>query len=526
MGTGFSLTQSIRRSATLTPDATATIDGPRVRTHAMFVERVARFAGCLQSLGMQPGDRVSALALNSDRFLEYYMGTWWAGGLAAPLNIRWTNEEMARALRLAGSSVLVVDKTFAPRVADIREAAPCVREVIGIDLDTAQYLDYETLMTNSMAVEDLGRRGRDAACLLFTGGTTGTPKAVELSHESLVAAGIAMRAMGCGTKDRLLHAPPLFHMGGLQMALCHWLGGGTHVLIPSFDPAAVARAIREQAVTDVLLAPTMIEMFLSQAELVAEDLRSLRQIFYGTSPMTPALLARAMEVIPGATFVQGYGMTETAMTVMLGPEHHSEEGRKLGRLSSIGTPSPFAEVRIVSPDGTDLGRDQPGELWVRGPSVMSGYWRMPEETAAAFSDGWLKTGDGAFLDSGGFIHLTDRIKDMIITGGENVFSVEVEKVVATHPAVSAVAVIGVPHPQWGEQVHAVVVPTPGMDVAVADLVDFCRQRLAGYKVPRSISFLDELPLSAAGKVLKTELRQLMRDFTDADNPGDALASRR
>lgn len=222
--------------------------------------------------------------------------------------------------------------------------------------------------------------------------------------------------------------------------------------------------------------------------------------------MTEALLREAIEALPGCGFVQGYGMTETALTVMLPPEFYTEEGRNRGKTSSIGRPLPLAEVVIRDPDGREVPRGTVGELTVRSPSVMAGYWNRPEETAATIREGWLYSGDGARMDDEGFIHLVDRIKDMIITGGENVYSVEVENVLVQHPGLESAAVIGVPHESWGEQVHAVVVPTPEATPTTADLISWCRERLAGYKCPRSVEFRSALPVSAAGKVLKARLR--------------------
>lgn len=368
-------------------------------------------------------------------------------------------------------------------------------------------------------MEDGGFGGDDTAVLLFTGGTTGRSKAVELSHRNLIAAGVGMRAMGCATSERLLHAPPLFHMGGIQMSIGHWFGGGAHVVIPGFDAVRVAESVERYRITDVMMAPTMIEMFLRTPEVASYDLSSLVQIVYGTSAMTPALLDRAMQVVPNAGFAQGYGMSETAMTVMLAPRYHRPEHRESGKLTSIGVPSPFVEVRIVDPEGRDLERGEAGELLVRGPSVMKGYWASPEQTTAVLTeDGWLHTGDGARLDQDGFVHLTDRIKDMIITGGENVYSVEVENALAAHPDVASVAVIGIPDEVWGEAVHAVVVPVGGSRPTQEDLIAFGRERLTPYKVPRNVDFLDQLPMSATGKILKNVLRQSFRGSDNAVTP--------
>jgi acyl-CoA synthetase (AMP-forming)/AMP-acid ligase II len=256
-----------------------------------------------------------------------------------------------------------------------------------------------------------------------------------------------------------------------------------------------------------MLVPTMLQLVLADPGLSGTDLSSLRRIFYGAAPMTEPLLRAAMRALPGMGFIQGYGMTETALTIMLPPEYYTPEGQRLGKISSIGQALPLAEVAIRDPAGQEVPPGTVGELTVRSPSVMLGYYGQPELTAATIRDGWLYSGDGAYMDSDGFVHLVDRIKDMIITGAENVYSTEVEAALASHPAVAMCAVIGVPHATWGEQVHAVVVLKAGAAESAETLIEHCRAHLASYKCPRSIDFRDALPTSAAGKILKTRLRE-------------------
>jgi acyl-CoA synthetase (AMP-forming)/AMP-acid ligase II len=276
------------------------------------------------------------------------------------------------------------------------------------------------------------------------------------------------------------------------------------VIIPGFKPIAVFSAIAEHEVTDLFLVPTMVQLLVDHPRLGEFDLGSVQRLAYAASPMPEALLERAMKALPNARFVSAYGMTELApVATVLGPADHEHPAHR----RSVGRAAPHAEVRIVGPDDRELPRGQAGEVVVRGGQVMRGYWNRPAETAEALRGGWMHTGDGGVMDDDGYVHLTDRLKDMIITGGENVYSVEVENVLCQHPAVATAAVIGVPDDTWGERVHAVVVPAAGRTVTLDDLAAFCAQRIARYKIPRSLELAEALPLSAAGKVLKRELRR-------------------
>jgi acyl-CoA synthetase (AMP-forming)/AMP-acid ligase II len=275
-------------------------------------------------------------------------------------------------------------------------------------------------------------------------------------------------------------------------------------MIPSFDPVAVLTAIQQHRVTDVLLVPTMVQLTVDHPRLLEFDLSSVRRLVYGASPMSEGVLNRAVKALPNARFVQAYGMTEVApIATMLLPADHQDPVRR----RSAGRAAPHSEVRVVGPDDVELPRGQVGEIVVRGSHVMRGYWDRPEESAEALRGGWMHTGDGGYMDDDGYVYLADRIKDMIITGGENVYSVEVENALCQHPDVATAAVIGVPDESWGERVHAVVVPASGATVTLDELDAFCRDRIAGYKIPRSLEVVDALPLSAAGKVLKRELRK-------------------
>jgi acyl-CoA synthetase (AMP-forming)/AMP-acid ligase II len=331
-----------------------------------------------------------------------------------------------------------------------------------------------------------------------------------LSHTNLVMSSLGMMATAqlMTSGGRCLFAAPLFHIAGFAVWVALGLVGGTHVILPGFAAHSVLAAVELHRITDTLLVPTMLQMVVDHPAVGDYDLSSLRTLIYGASPISEALLDRAQALLPGVRFIQGYGMTELASAVtLLLPEDHGPEGRASGRLRSAGRPAAHAEVRVVDDNDIELPRGAVGEIAVRGRSVMLGSWRRQSETAVALRGGWMHTGDGGYMDHAGYVYIVDRMKDMIVSGGENVYSAEVENALHRHPAVAASAVIGVPDPNWGERVHAVVVLQPGVSASADELRAHCKQFIAGYKAPRSVEFVEALPLSAAGKVLKHELRR-------------------
>ncbi|WP_433798879.1 long-chain-fatty-acid--CoA ligase [Actinomycetospora sp. CA-084318] len=502
------LTQGLHRAARETPDLAATVHGDRTRTWAESRDRVARLAAGLQELGVEPGDRVAVLALNSDRYHEILLGVPWAGGVVVPVNVRWSAAEVAFALTDAGVRVLLVDDTLLPILPRVRAEAATLRHVVHLgDGPTPEgALPYEGLVEGHDPVPDAHRHGDDPYGVYYTGGTTGTPKGVVLSHANLLTSSLGMLATGDVMRPggRLLHAAPMFHIADGATWLARTVLGGTHVILPSFTPSGVAGAIERHRVTDALLVPTMIQMLVDAPETRDADLSSLRHLIYGASPISAAVLDRATSRLPGCRFTQAYGMTELApVATLLLPDDHADE--RLRR--SAGRAAPHAEVRVVGPDDREVPRGTVGEIVVRGGHVMQGYWNRPEETAAALRGGWMHTGDAGWMNDEGYVSVVDRIKDMIISGGENVYSAEVENALAAHPAVASCAVIGVPDDRWGERVHAVVVLRDG---AVAPSTDDLREhvaaRIARYKAPRSVEYLEALPVSGAGKILKRELR--------------------
>jgi acyl-CoA synthetase (AMP-forming)/AMP-acid ligase II len=507
------LTQSLHRSASTNPDRVATIQGDRVRTYGQLIERVARLAGGLRGLGVETGDRVAILSLNSDRYLEALFAIPWAGGVVNPVNIRWSPAEIAYSLDDSRARVLIVDDAFAHLVPDLRERSKYLTTVIcaGDGAPPESSPSYEDLATGSASIEDAHRSGDDLAGIFYTGGTTGVAKGVMLSHANVVTSALGGLASGHffrhGAPPRSLHVAPMFHLADFALFMMTSIAGGTNVALPGFDAEAVFDAIGRYTISDTLLVPTMIQFLVDHPGREEFDTRSLRGILYGASPISPALLTRALEAFPGVAFVQAYGMTElSAVATILGFEDHQHPRRR----HSAGKAAPTSEVKVVDESGLDVPSGSVGEILVRGGQVMSGYWDKPRETAAVLRDGWMHTGDAGRLDEEGYLHVVDRIKDMIISGGENVDSSEVENALSQHPAVAACAVIGVPDERWGEAVHAVVVRAEGATVTVDDLQAHTRSRIAGYKVPRSIEFVNALPLSGAGKVLKRALRENAR----------------
>lgn len=516
------LTQGIHRGVQRHPDKIAVTDSTGSLSYRKLQERVARLAGAFDKLGVRAGDRIALLAQNSSRYVECFLAAWWAGAVANPVNTRWSVAEIAYSLNDCECAALVVDDAFLPLVAAIRAACPGLRHVIhaGGVATPPGVLDYETLLAAADSVEDSRCSGDTLAAILYTGGTTGFPKGVMLSHANFWCSSVARMAEIPNYCDSVsLVVTPLFHVAGLGRLVNAVIVGGTCVMQPQFKPATVLQAIAEHRVTDIVLVPSMIQMLLDDAAFDPVRIASLQRIVYGAAPISATLLDRVLDLMPWVEFIHTYGMTETAASVSVNPgSNHGPEGRANGRVRSAGRGGFGVEVKIVDADGAEVTHGTVGEIVVRGPAVMCGYWNKPEETRAVLQDGWLHTGDGAWMDEEGYLYVVERLKDMIISGGENVYSAEVENVLIRHPAVGACAVIGVPHTTWGEAVHAVVVPRAGMSVSTEELREHCRSQLAGYKCPKTVEIRDELPMSAAGKVLKNALR---KTFWEAQAQGTA-----
>ncbi len=485
--------------------------GERTRRWDEFGSRVARLAGGLRSIGVEPGDRVAILALNSDRYLEAYAAVPWAGAVVVPLNTRWSAAENIYAINDSGAEVLLIDDAFAPLAASIL-AGTSVRGVIHIGDAPAPagMTPYEHLIENSAEIPDAERTGENLAGIFYTGGTTGFPKGVMLSHRSLLASGSACATCGFELTPNsvYLHAAPMFHLADFGGAVATLLAGGQHAVIPAFSAERVLAAVEQYRVTHLLLVPTMIHAVVAHPKVATTDLTSLEVVTYGGSPIPEAVLRQAIRSLHGCRFLQAYGQTELSPVATLLPhEYHTFDGPQAGKLGSAGRVLPYCELQVVDTEDAEVPRGTVGQIRVRGPNTMLGYWNKPEETAATLRDGWVYTGDAGRLDEDGFLYVVDRVKDMIISGGENIYTVEVENACVKHPAVSQCAVIAVPDENWGEAVHAIVILKDGEQISCDELIAHCHRLIAGYKCPRSIEFRREpFPLSGAGKVLKRELR--------------------
>lgn len=506
------LTQAIHRAVAMTPDKIATICGDRVRTWQELGTRVARLADSLRRLGVERGDRIAILAMNSDRYFEACFAVWWVDAVILPMNTRWSVTEHIYSVEDAGASLLLVDEVFLEVGLAVGDACPQIAHTIYMGDGNAPeaWPHFEALIAAGDDVDDVRRSGDELAGIFYTGGTTGFPKGVMLSQQSLWTSALSI---GAGTQGfhpgmSYLHAAPMFHLADFAMSNGTSIVGGSHVFMPSFEPAAFLKLMEEHKVSFTLLVPTMIRLLLDCPAFGKHDLSTWEGMLYGASPMAEALLREALAKLPHVAFTQGYGQTELApIATLLGPEYHKLDGPNPQRLRSAGRPGLCVEVRILDADGKELSRGEVGEVAVRGPNTMLGYWNKPEQTAATLIDGWVLTGDGGYMDADGFLYIVDRIKDMIVSGGENVFSAEVENAIMQLDSVAECAVIGVPDPKWGERVHAVIVPKAGAKIDADSIAPHCRMLIAGYKCPRSVDIrMDPLPKSAAGKILKTELR--------------------
>jgi len=505
----ISLSQTLERSARLRPDSVAMRSEGRQFTWQQLGDRVARVAGGLQRLGLEPGDRVAILSLNSDRYYESVFAISWAGYCLVPLNTRWALPENKYALSDCGAKVVLFDDAFSEQATQLLEEIDSLQHAIYMG-DSAPSDDipaYESLIQDNPATAASQRCDNDMAGIFYTGGTTGFPKGVMLSHSALWSS-----AMGClpafdmDHTSNYLHVAPMFHMADFAGSMAATLLGAQHYVLQSFEPGLVLRTFKEQDISHSLLVPAMIKMLLNHPHADLAEQSTLSTIMYGGSAMPAETLKACLQRWPSVSLIQAYGQTELApVATTLSSQDHLDGGEKL---KSAGRPTPINDIRILDEQGNDCTRGESGEIAVRGPHTMMGYWNKPEETARALVDGWVMTGDAGYFDDEGYLYIVDRVKDMVVTGGENVFTTEVENALIGHEAVQDVAVIGIPHEEWGEAVHAIVVLHEPGNASEEELISHAREHIAGYKLPKSMSFREEpLPLSGAGKVLKTELRK-------------------
>lgn len=505
----ISLPSMLERAARLNSTGTATVYGDRRHSWTETAERVARLAAGLQGFGLEAGDRVGILSLNSDRYYESVFAIPWAGFALVPLNTRWALPENVYAVGDSGTRMVLFDDSFTEQAQSLLEEVDCLTTIVymGDGECPAGAIPYEALVKENQAIAASLRGGDDMAGIFYTGGTTGFPKGVMQSHQAIWASAIGALPDFKMTRDSCyLHAAPMFHMADFAGSMNATLCCARNVVLQSFEPGQVLETFAREQITHALLVPAMIKMVMAHPDSADTDVSSLECLIYGASPMPAAVLEQVLDTWPTVGLVQAYGQTEMAPVVTtLAMSEHVKGG---ARLKAAGRPTPVTDVRIVDEEGNDCAPGVSGEIAARGPHCMLGYWNKPEETAKALQDGWVFTGDAAYMDEDGFVFIVDRVKDMVVTGGENVFTTEVENAVISHEAVQDVAVIGIPHEEWGEAVHAIVILHPGGEASEDVLIAHCRELIAGYKLPKSVSFREEpLPLSGAGKVLKTELRK-------------------
>lgn len=501
----FQITQPLHRAALIWPEQSAVVSSRVVLTWEEMSFEVAKFAGFLRSLGLKSGDRVAMLALNSDLYLKYYMAAPWAGLIMVTLNTRWSKDELLDALNDCGAKVLLVDNNFADLGENLGLEATSVKKLVNVD--SAEFI---TSFADADAINDVRRGNDEPVALFYTGGTTGRSKGVILTSTSLLTTGLQVQKhSGFNHDSVVLHVAPFFHMAAGGIIYASLLAGAGSVVLPAFDPTDVAMAVETHGVTHILLVPTMIEMLLHNPAFDSYNFGSLRRIVYGSSPMPETLLTLAIEKLPGVEFTQFYGMTELSpVATVLPPSDHVTTGMNTHRLRSAGYPIELCDLCIVDEHDQPVGVGIVGEVTVGGPAVMKGYWNNIDATNAAIRNGYMYTGDAGYLDKDGYLFLVDRIKDMIITGGENVYSTEVERVIYQISGVQECAVVGQRDDTWGENVCAVVFLVPGEKVTESDVIQYCNEKIAGYKCPRKVIFsLDPLPKTAAGKIAKAEIRK-------------------
>ncbi len=502
---------AIRLWAAHSPDRAALRFHGRSLTYRQLDERSSRLAQALRAAGVAPGGRVAFLDKNSPEQAELFFGAAKLNAVPVPVNYRLAPPEIAYIVRDTGAPVFVVGEEFVPAVEKVAGELGGVQVVVIGDAD--RHPSFDAWRDAHPAEDPAEPQAReDVAYQLYSSGTTGRPKGVQLTNANLFT-GLTLypRVMGLGPDSVSLVAMPLYHIGGGGWLLAGLTVGATNVMVREVVPAELVDVIEQERVTHGFLVPAVLQFMLALPGVRERDFSALGTILYGASPISEQVLTDAIRTF-GCQFVQAYGLTETTGTVVYLPaEDHDPAGPNRERLRSCGIPVPNAEIRVVDPASReDVATGEVGEIWVRGPLVMKGYWNLPEATAeAVLPDGWFRTGDAGYLDADGYLFMYDRVKDMIVSGAENIYPAEIENVLMGHPAVADAAVIGVPHERWGETPKAIVVRAPAAseaEVTEEELIAYCREQLARYKCPTSVEWVDELPRNPSGKVLKKELR--------------------
>ncbi len=503
----------LTKSARTFPENLAITCGTKELTYAEFNDRANRLANGLNRLGVRPGDNVAVLMYNCPEMLESMFACFKAGCGVIPINFRLHPREFAFIIDHSEAKVVIISSEFSEAMVDVHGDLPRVSDILTVSTVPEPFLAYERVLSaESDQFEDVEVAPDDVAWLFYTSGTTGLPKGAMLTHRNLLAMTMNFYADMCpgfGPNDVALHAAPLSHGSGCY-ALPNIGKAAANVILEekSFNPEQVLKTIESHHVTNMFAAPTMIKLLIDCPAIDKYDHSSLKALNYGGAPMLVDDLMQAMEKL-GPCLVQLYGQAESPMTITYLPhaDHRLDgDSDRMRRLASAGMPRTDVEVRIVDSDDNEVPPGEMGEIVTRSDLVMRGYWRDPEATAETLRNGWLHTGDIGYVDDHGYLFLMDRSKDLIISGGENIYPREIEEVIVQHPAIREVAVIGVPDPVWGESIKAVVSLVPNREVTQGELIDFCTEHIARYKRPKSVDFVEELPKNNYGKIVKRELR--------------------
>jgi acyl-CoA synthetase (AMP-forming)/AMP-acid ligase II len=494
------------------PDIDFAVLGDRRLTFREAAAEVNRLANALVAAGLEPGDRISLLSKNSIEYAIVFYAASKVGVVPVPLNYRLAAPEWVYIINDAGAKMLIASAAYVSIVDGFRHELGSVKKYIAIDADDLEgWEDYRNWTGKaSTAPPDRWVADEHDVYQMYTSGTTGHPKGAVLTHAAVTSQLAQMVPLYRGDPgDRVLVVAPMYHAAAAITAFLTVSQGGTMYIQEDFNPLEVVRALSEERIANATLVPAMIQACLVFVPDIADrNYETLQRITYGASPIAEETLRRAAQVF-GCEFYQGYGMTETTAVVsyLLGPDHRRALKDRPDLLLSAGRPIPGTEIRVVDEDDEPLPNGEIGEIIARGPQMMRGYWNLPDESAAALRGGWMHTGDAGVMDDEGYVYIQDRVKDMIVSGGENIYPRIIEDVLFKHPAVADAAVIGVPHEQWGETVKAVVVVKDGAEATEEEIIDFCRDKLGGYERPRSVDFMKALPRNPTGKVLKRQLRE-------------------
>ena len=498
----------VRHHGRTRPDRAAIHFEGRRYSYGELDRRANQVANGLIAAGIKPKSRIAILSKNSVGFFDLWFGSTKCRAVLVPVNFRLAGPEVAYVVNDAQAELLFVGADFYPLVEKIAGALTCVRQIVALDGRHGAWPAYDAwLAAQADGDPALPIALQDCAIQMYTSGTTGHPKGAQLSHANLLTLmPLAIEQWGnWHDRDVNLVCMPLFHIGGSGWALVGLYRGIDNVMTRDFEPAAILRTLEQYKVTKALFVPAMMLFLLQAPQCRDTDFSALELVLYGASPAPLDLIRNALKTFR-CDLAQVYGLTETTGGITyLGPEDHGEHA--VERMKSCGKPMAGVEIRIVDAFGRELPAGEVGELVCRTPQIMLGYWNLPEATARSIRGEWFHTGDAGYKDKDGYIYIFDRVKDMIVSGGENIYPAEVESALFGHPAVADVAVIGVPDQQWGEAVKAVVVRKPGAELGPKELIDFARERIAGYKVPRSVDFVEALPRNPSGKILKRELRK-------------------